>query len=456
MNLKKNPINIIVLSDLHCPESFNEVNWIDALKWELESIRKANKLDKFDFLIIPGDISDKCEVEGFETFKRVFEEIKEFFDPSKVFICPGNHCVDANKLLDKLNEKKYYEKLINLKKGKKPLFNLIDEKPVSEGEENFCDVLERECFREYLKVVNEITLGNITKTYGHQVFEDLNTIIVYLNSAWLCLGKKWLDFCLKKKYFFFRDKKRMNLNKPKIDASHISLGCNIYSDIFNDIDQEKYNDYFKLFVFHHNYRFLDYFDVAFNQDKNVDDSDRSIIDKIMKRKSLIINGHNHDYVSDAGSASMTDINHGFSFFKTDNIRKTCTEEFYKFDGNSYQLESGRTNVKIFDQDTFAENVLYSNYTPKDMYGDLKANKVYEKKIAKSVDIEIIEQEDSLDLDCNNIDKINKVINENEKIKISKYNFDKMNENEPNFTDDLLFEIEMLKLKKDFVSKYFTN
>ena len=99
----KRPITILCISDLHLLAQRAEKDGSDINKGQLERLRhdlmrfQEESLGQIqwkpDFLLIAGDLVDKCTEENYGYVKKQIDALRKLFDihPFKVIMTPGNH-----------------------------------------------------------------------------------------------------------------------------------------------------------------------------------------------------------------------------------------------------------------------------------------------------------------------------------------------------------------------------
>jgi predicted phosphodiesterase len=103
-------MRIGIISDIHCRHStsFDKVNtnlFSDKLRKPFKQHPVQSFLHfidkeklKVDYLICPGDITDKADKQGFITGWSFLEEMKEHLEAKELFASLGNHDVDSRKI----------------------------------------------------------------------------------------------------------------------------------------------------------------------------------------------------------------------------------------------------------------------------------------------------------------------------------------------------------------------
>ena len=101
-------MKLAVLSDLHAvPTKENQVSWLcgdtprrpakgHPVSSLIELIRERSLA--VDYVIVPGDISDKCNRPGFPIAWDAIKEIARQLNARKVFATTGNHDIDSRQL----------------------------------------------------------------------------------------------------------------------------------------------------------------------------------------------------------------------------------------------------------------------------------------------------------------------------------------------------------------------
>ncbi|MDB8803647.1 SAVED domain-containing protein [Romboutsia sp. 1001216sp1] len=187
------------LSDLHsyCTGIKTKIMRDDLIK----EIEELDKEDKFDFIIITGDISDKNK--GYDLAEEFISELiyRIGIHKNRVFIVPGNHDVnrdipsnreDIVKTLWDGNIVDQVEENINIS-------TLID------AQDNFFTTYKNILGREYPK--DKVH-------FIEKVDEDIN--IIHLNTSWMCYDSK-------------------------IEDGKICIGLNSVYNSLKDINREAFN-----------------------------------------------------------------------------------------------------------------------------------------------------------------------------------------------------------------------
>lgn len=100
-------IRIAILSDLHCRHDkegvttylYSDAPRIPMDKHPIQALKAIIEKDKLnsDYVICPGDISDKIDIQGLVSGYGFVNEIKADLNASELFCVPGNHDVDSRK-----------------------------------------------------------------------------------------------------------------------------------------------------------------------------------------------------------------------------------------------------------------------------------------------------------------------------------------------------------------------
>jgi predicted MPP superfamily phosphohydrolase len=90
------PIRILHLSDLHLTGDRS----VDQILQPLDAdLHRALKIERLDYVVVSGDVTDKCNLEGFARATEFLEELMRRFglNASRLILVPGNHDLDRNR-----------------------------------------------------------------------------------------------------------------------------------------------------------------------------------------------------------------------------------------------------------------------------------------------------------------------------------------------------------------------
>lgn len=186
------------LSDLHsyCMKIRTKV-MRDLL---IDEIEELNNEEKFSFLIITGDLSDKNK--GYDEAIKFISDVMQRINisPDKVFIVPGNHDLDRNIPEDREEE---IHKLWEISIMDDTEQQYIDRLIISQ--ENFLKVYKQLLNREY----------PLNKVHFVESFDD-KVNIININTSWMCYDSK-------------------------NEGGKLHIGLNKLYECLNDIDKNKFN-----------------------------------------------------------------------------------------------------------------------------------------------------------------------------------------------------------------------
>lgn len=172
------------ISDLHIDASEDNDNSIvrDAFLNDIEE--RLNSGISFDFIVVTGDVANKGKSKDYlianDFFKRLLEKVK--LDEKRIFIVPGNHDLDRDKI-SKKNGGAFLNELVDGKNNTR-INDIIDSVFLGSCKYKFAEYYKKISNNRY-EVQNKL-LGN----YYEELEVDGEKIgIVGVNSAWLSQGK---------------------------------------------------------------------------------------------------------------------------------------------------------------------------------------------------------------------------------------------------------------------------
>lgn len=118
-------VSLCIASDLHCTSvgEGKDISFLFTNQYpnpknhhpieSLKDIKTLNKIEKIDYLICPGDITDKIDTTGFNFGWRYLQDISNIFNCKEIIATIGNHDLDSRNVHKTQMEPLYSAKNIN-------------------------------------------------------------------------------------------------------------------------------------------------------------------------------------------------------------------------------------------------------------------------------------------------------------------------------------------------------
>lgn len=181
---------ILWFSDIHFLEDDVDEYLQIFLDEFFKIVKEIDSIQKIDYVIISGDLTNKGTEIEFEKFtKYILNPLFEILKNSRLLVIPGNHDITIERSFD-------YEKILNIARTERDDFFLKDNdyRLFFNNYTKFCNdninYFPRNIFEPYKRHF----------LYGFHKDEESKIMFVLLNSTWLSLSVKLLEHILEKEY----------------------------------------------------------------------------------------------------------------------------------------------------------------------------------------------------------------------------------------------------------------